>query len=148
MAVTNVLRGFFDARGRPIVGLQLTSGEYVSAQVDTGFNGWLLFSHIHAIGLGIGLPLFYDTQVTAAGGNELDAGPLEVSIYWFGEIRSGQAIVTAPPKPGSVRRISRDEQEPLALIGTQLLRGCHLSMNFWSGVHFPVKIRKLRPRST
>lgn len=146
--MSNILRGFFDSQGRPIVGLHLVDGQYVSAQIDTGFNGWLLFTHLHAIELGIGLPPFYDVSTRIAGGGTLGAGPLEVAVYWFGERRSGVAIVTAPPKAGSVRGVSREEQEPVVLIGTRFLRGCHLSMNFWSGVRFPVKIRKLRQRST
>ena len=142
--MTKILRGYLDIHGRAIVGLKLGRGEYVSAQVDTGFNGLLLFSSSHALELDLGLPEEYDS-FPGAGGTAVLAGEVtDVPYYWFDEYRTGTILVSAPPAPGSLtHRISLDEQEPMALLGTRMLRGCHLSMHFWAGTKFPVKIRKL-----
>lgn len=138
------LTGYLDALERAIVGLQLGNGEYVSAQIDTGFNGLLLFSFVHALELGLGLPEEYDI-IPGPGGEGIRAGEItDISYYWLGEYRTGTILVTAPPERGlTVRRVLTEEREPLVLIGTRMLRGCQLSIRFRSGTHFPVKIRKL-----
>lgn len=138
------IRGYFDGQHRAIVGLRLGNGEYVTAQVDTGFNGLLLFSAAHALELGLGLPEEYD-QLQGAGSTILYAGEVTgVPFYWLGEYRMGTVLVVAPPIPGTTRRrASVDEQEPVALIGTRLLNGCQLSMIFHRSAHFPVRIWKL-----
>ncbi len=138
------LRGYFDSYGRVIVGLQLAGRDYITAQIDTGFNGLLFFSAGHALELGIGLPEEYD-RILGAGGNPIVAGEVPAVPYiWFGEYLMGTVLVGAPPVRGSlVRQTSLEEQEPMALIGTRMLAGCQLSIQFRRRLHFPVKIRRL-----
>lgn len=137
-----ILHGDIDNFYRPLVGLYLDNGEYFRAHIDTGFNRTLLFSALHAIEIGIGLPSKYDVELTLAGGLKGMAGKQEVFLRWFDGPLSVDALILEIPVPGS-RAKTRREKNPLALLGMRLLVDCNLSIlcreNFSGSI---VEIRK------
>jgi predicted aspartyl protease len=121
--------GWVDGRLRPLINVRFWRDKTVCALVDTGFNGHLLWEATEAElsefpGELSGL---YES-VEVAGGRVL-AGLGWTSIQWLGEegvfigVETFIALSDKRRKPG----------DPVALLGTALLTGTTLAVDFSSG---------------
>jgi predicted aspartyl protease len=106
--------GRIDHRGRPVLRLETPAGVSFLALVDTGFNGQLLLSDQDARALGFQVDA---TAVTASLAGDIiekmNSG--RGIINWMGSQRRIELIV------GSQRPALRRDDDPIALIGSELL---------------------------
>jgi predicted aspartyl protease len=119
--------GSVDARGRPVlrVAMQGAEDEFLVV-VDTGFNGDVFISSNDAGKLGIQLSGF-EEKVEVAGGVLQRVENAKCELTWFGKPRL--VVVTIGLEPASPRR----EDDPIALIGTGLLRPHLLLIDYEAG---------------
>ena len=121
--------GWIDNRLRPLINLRFWRGKTVCVLVDTGFNGYLLWE-----GTATDLSDFpgevsslYES-VEVAGSNILVMLAWS-SIQWFGDegVYTGvETFVAVTPK-------QRKAGDPSVLLGTALLTGTVLTMDFAGG---------------
>jgi predicted aspartyl protease len=121
------LLGSVDLRGRPVVRIgRGDGGDDFLAVVDTGFNGQLLVSESDIGKLGSGTTRV-SAKVEVAGGAVQKVGRAYYQIVWMGRQRLVDVFIgleTTSPKP---------DDEPIALIGTALLRPHLLLIDFEAG---------------
>jgi hypothetical protein len=138
----DTIYGYLDVYERALVSIKLVGGEQIVGQIDTGFNGLMLFSYFQALEYGIALPK-ERRPFPGAGGGPVFLGELErFPYYWFGNLCYGTIFIAASPEPGSLAGMPF-ERNPPVLLGTRLLRGCQLSIVFDKSTSFAVSIRKI-----
>jgi predicted aspartyl protease len=96
------------------------------ALVDTGFNGGLFIAAADAAHLGVPLN-DVKVKVKLAGGVQQSVVRTKWSISWFGEHRSVDVLVSLEPVQ------SHSPDEPVALLGTALLRPNLLLIDYEAG---------------
>ncbi|HEY7299323.1 MAG TPA: hypothetical protein VH684_15560 [Xanthobacteraceae bacterium] len=122
------LVGHVDGRERPLIRVPIPDQDRsFLALVDTGFNGWLLMEAVDAASLGFVLSeLALSVEFAGRGHNHL--GVAHGYIVWFGRRHRVEVLV-------STARAGRPAlpDEPVALLGTRLLRPHQLTVDF--GAH-------------
>jgi predicted aspartyl protease len=118
-----------DSRLRPLINLRFSQGKTVSALVDTGFNGYLLWEATEddLSDFSGELSALYES-VEVAGGNVV-ANLAWTSIQWLGEEGVFIGVETFVALSGKPRRAG----DPVVLLGTALLSGTTLTVDFASG---------------
>jgi predicted aspartyl protease len=118
------LLGSVDLRGRPVVRIAPIHGEdEFLAIIDTGFNGQLLVSEPDLVKLGPGTTRVSAT-VEVAGGLIQDVERAHYQIMWMGKPRLVDVFISLDTSLPSA------SDEPIALIGTALLRPHLLLIDF------------------
>jgi predicted aspartyl protease len=122
-----VVVGSIDDLGRPLVRIAVVGSEDDAlCMIDTGFNGeWL----VHETDLlRLGLKLVDDAStVELAGGRRVVLRRASGTVIWFGHERLISALVSSDPiRP-------RREDDPIALIGTELMAKCLVLFDFPRG---------------
>ena len=125
MSTTNRVVGWIDSRRRPLINLRVSPDRTVSAVVDTGFNGYLLWegTPTNLSDFPGELSALYES-VEVAGGQIL-AALATMPIQWFAEgaYTSFETLVALSDKrhrPG----------DPMVFVGTALLSGKMLVIDF------------------
>jgi predicted aspartyl protease len=119
--------GSVDARGRPLLRLAIQGAEdEILVVVDTGFNGDLFISLSDAGKLGIRLSGI-EEKVEVAGGVVQRVDNTTCELMWFGKPRLVDVIIGLEPAP------PRREEDPIALIGTGLLKPHLLLIDYAAG---------------
>jgi predicted aspartyl protease len=119
------LVGHVDERDRPLIRVPIPDRDRsFLALVDTGFNGWLLMEAGDAVSLGFVLSELA-VSVEFAGRGRSHLGVAHGYIVWFGR-RHRVEVLMSTARAG--RPASPDE--PVALLGTRLLRPHQLKVDF------------------
>jgi predicted aspartyl protease len=119
--------GSVDARGRPVLRVAMRGAEdEILVVVDTGFNGDLFISSNDAGKLGIRFSGI-EEKVEVAGGVMQRVDNTNCELMWFGKPRLVDVII------GLESARPRREDEPIALIGTGLLRPHLLLIDYDAG---------------
>jgi predicted aspartyl protease len=125
VALANLI-GNVDDRGRPVVRIEVPGHDELLAVVDTGFNRSLFLMADQALVLGF--TVLEREETVELGTTERTNVHVAIGhILWFGATVKVEALVA---KDGR-RRI--DPDAPRALIGTKLLAGCHVLIDFPRG---------------
>jgi len=124
-----VIHGTVDPLNRPYIRVEAPGNHSVLLIVDTGFNRPLLVNRHIMYRLG----LENCTIDTDVGPERMELGDYSqsealvglVRIIWFGQERLVDCLVTTqiPQRPPR-------EDEPVGLLGTELLLDCQLSIDF------------------
>ena len=121
------LFGNVDLRGRPVVRIgRADGGDDFLAVVDTGFNGELLVSSEDVPRIGVAASRVVAT-VELAGGLLQDVEQAKIEIMWMGRSRLVDIFIGIEPA------VRKSTDEPIALIGTGLLRPHLMLIDFQSG---------------
>lgn len=120
--------GSVDHLRRPYVRVEAADGHSVLLVVDTGVNAKIILNRFGIIGLGKG-----NTSIQYGSYKEIQLADLSktkaftgvVNLVWFGKVEQINMLVTdfipkTPPR----------EDEPVGLLGTELLLGCKLTIDF------------------
>jgi len=116
------ITGRIDHMGRPIIGLHIKD-ESVLVMVDTGFNGQLMMNETGARIFGFSVMKSKSEIVLA---DDQKQSVLEGFGYlrWFGQLREVSLFITED------QHIVRRDDDPIAIIGTELLTPHLLEMDF------------------
>jgi predicted aspartyl protease len=121
------LFGSVDLRGRPVLRIgRVDGGDEFLAVVDTGFNGELLVSEEDIERIGVAVSRVAAT-VELAGGILHDVVQAKIEIMWMGRSRLVDVFISIEPT------LRKPIDEPIALIGTGLLRPHLLLIDFDAG---------------
>ena len=126
MAAT--VSGWVDARRRSLITVQCgDNNEAITAWVDTGFNGALLFeaTRSNLEQLPVRLTRLYG-MVEVVGGSTVSAFG-RTTISWLGERVEVESVVALTDK-------HHGRGDPIAFVGTALLSGSTLAIDFLNGV--------------
>lgn len=124
-----VVHGAVDDLGRPYIRVEAPGDHSVLFVVDTGFNRSLLVNRHIMYRLGLKNCRINTTKrpqhIELGDYGVTEALPGTVRLIWFGEERRVDCLVTTqiPQRPPR-------EDEPVGLLGTELLLDCELSVNF------------------
>lgn len=122
----STIHGSLDHLGRPLVRLRTSTNHELICIVDTGFNRCLLLTGEEArlAGFVPFNPKIFDNLRTVSMLPDEAAEVMRGTIKWFGEEKLVDAHVTRHDPAG------RLDGSPLALIGTEMLRGSQLLIDF------------------
>ena len=113
---------------KPSLNIQTAMGVFVTATIDTGFNGELLMDLVTATRLSVEM-VGEDYPVVLAGGILGDCQMGILSIVWLGGVRDIRVLVLqAQIRTQSVARFSMPTKE--VLIGTRLMYPNRLTIDF------------------
>jgi hypothetical protein len=123
---TRSIIGRVDDRRRPLINLRVWREQDVCALVDTGFNGYLLWEASESTGADFPgeISSLYES-IEVAGGQALVALAW-TSIDWLGEEGDYIGVETFVSLTGKRARAG----DPVAYVGTALLRGATLIVDF------------------
>jgi predicted aspartyl protease len=125
---------------RPIVRVSLPQpgSDDLLCLVDTGFTGFLLLERSKALGAGFRLLNEIEDQIVLGDGSIRLAGVARGNILWLGST----VFIDAHIVPDAPRaRRSSPEHQIDAMIGTALLDGLQVVLDFW---HRRVTIQQSR----
>ena len=98
----------------------------VIALLDTGFNGALLMAEADVADLGVRVsPLASHAKM--GDGRVVELRRAQCTVYWLGELRRTEVLVSSEPDQ------HRGPDEPVVVIGTQLLAPNMLLIDFSAG---------------
>lgn len=125
----DILEGSVDDLNRPLVRIELPGfSDPLVAFVDTGFNGAVLLDEPQAIRFGFRI-LKHRAHVRLASQHEEDFLLARGLFLWLGESKPVTAYVLIETPDERRARIARKTEEEI-LIGTELLAGCRLEVDF------------------
>lgn len=125
--------GWVDERRRPLINIHVLHDGHerlVCAWIDTGFNGSLLWESTTAGLLDFPGEISGLYQSVEVAGGTILTSLADMSVHWFGESGSYSRIDTL------VARTDRDRPrtEPQLLLGTAMLSGKTLTVDFLDGL--------------
>jgi len=130
MSIYSLLEGRVDHLGQALVQVELlfesSRAGSVLAAIDTAFNRGLWFTVTHAQEAGIEIPERRD-QVVFPDGLLHPASLTSLNILWFGYPQRVDAYISTTPY------LRRSGEELVALLGTELLQGTNLLIDYRSG---------------
>ena len=120
--------GSVDNLGRCLVRLETQDSNSILLQVDTGFNGKILITTY-------ALPMLEDSnylfiegegvKIQLADLSEQIADYYSLKLLWFGNEEKIEALLTT-----HIPKQAPKEDDPVGLIGTGMLLGCKLHIDF------------------
>jgi predicted aspartyl protease len=121
----SILRGSIDQQRRAILRLEQANGDDgFAAQVDTGFNGYLMVHEADLAKLAF-KRTNGSAEVQVARGMGITVFFAEATVIWFdGKLRRINVFVVPDPPP---RRLPDD---PIVLLGTKLIDPHRLTIDF------------------
>jgi predicted aspartyl protease len=124
------LEGSIDDQKRPLVRIGAPGfSDPLVAFIDTGFNGAILIDEAQAARLGFRVSRDSIAPVQLASGRIENFMFGRGGFAWFGERRTITAYVLIETQAARRARIARKTEEEI-LIGTELLAGCRLEIDF------------------
>lgn len=126
-----LMEGIVDDLDRPILHLGVSAASLaIPCVVDTGFNNNLMMANWVALAHGFKpYPMRIVDRVLLADQSRFEAERMRGSIIWFGEETRVDVQVVADSR---FERRYYGADQPLAILGTALLRRCVLSIDFVS----------------
>jgi predicted aspartyl protease len=121
--------GSIDDRRRPLVRVPVSGQDDLLAIIDTAFTGELLLDEDVAERWGV-VFVNIDGQIELGDGSRKFVKQGLLTITWFDADRD-TSVQIVPSEPS---RRTRQDGEPFALLGTELLAPSILNVNFTSGV--------------
>ena len=123
-----IIRGSVDNLGRVCIRVEAPGNHSLILQIDTGVNRKLVINRhaIHRLGAGnIELDASVYSEVQLADLTKTQVLPAIVQLIWFGKLELIDTLVTThvPSRPPG-------DKDPVGLIGTELLAGCKLTIDF------------------
>ncbi len=126
------LIGSLDSRRRPLVRVPVSGKDDLLAIIDTAFTGELLVDDDVARSWGV-VVLDVEAQIEMGDGSRRDVKQGLLTVVWFGRERDATVQVVGRSANDSPRR-PRQDGEPVALLGTELIAPGILNVNFATGV--------------
>jgi hypothetical protein len=126
------LIGSLDNRRRPLMRVPVPGKDDLLAIIDTAFTGELLLDEDIAQSWGV-LILDVGAEIELGDGSLRAVKQGLLTVTWFGQERDATVQIVARD-PNSSGRRSRQDGEPFALVGTELLTPDILCVNFTTHV--------------
>jgi predicted aspartyl protease len=124
--------GSVDGLGRPVVRLAVKDRDDLLAVLDTGFNRSLLVTAEQARALGFVITKV-STMVQLGAEQRAEVARGTASVTWLGQVREIDILVSMETNAGDKKRARVDPDEAHALLGTELLKGSLLMIDFDTG---------------
>ena len=126
------LIGSLDTRRRPLMRVPVSGKDDLLAIIDTAFTGELLVDEDVARSWGV-VVLDVEAEIEMGDGSRRDVKQGLLTVVWFGREHDAtvQVVRRSTSQP---RRRLRQDGEPAALLGTEMIAPGILNVNFSSGV--------------